>query len=135
MSDVSNATTVATLIAPAHPAGIGKATPGGHIKAWREQPAFALEAKLNIIGGNLWRPGTRAHEFYEQVLTQKPATVGDCIDKAEALAEPFTAKQVQGHLRWLFTANGAFLEVDGERFVAPLRLEAGQGEGREAGCS
>ena len=117
MSDVSNAT---VTIAPAHPAGVGKAQPGGHVRAWRAQPAFALDAKLNVIGGNLWRPDTPSHRFYEQVLTQGPMTVQECIDKAGALAEPFTKKQVQAMLRWAYTANGAFLEVDGERFTAPV---------------
>ena len=122
MSDVSNVAAIATPISPGHPAGQGTSQPGGHIQAWRAQPAFALEAKLNVIGGNLWRPGTEANRFYEQVLAKAPATVGECIEKAGALAEPFTAKQVQGHLRWMFTANGAFLEVDGERFVLHPRL-------------
>jgi hypothetical protein len=117
MSDVSNATTV--TIAPAHPAGQGKSQPGGHVRAWRAQPAFALEAKLNVIGGNLWRPDTPSHRFYNEVLMQGPMTVQECIDKAGALVEPFTAKQVQAMLRWMFTANGAFLEVDGGRFAAP----------------
>jgi hypothetical protein len=122
MSDVSNVT--ATPIAPAHPAGVGKAQPGGHVRAWRAQPAFPLEAKLNVIGGNLWRPDTRPHQFYNEVLMQGPMTVGECIDKAGALAEPFTAKQTQANLRWLYTANGAFLEVDGERFVsAPVPVK------------
>ena len=118
MSDVAIATTT-TPISPAHPNGQGNSKPGGHIQAWRAQPAFPAEAKLNIIGGNLWRPGTPAHRFYEEVLSQGPMSVQECIDKAGALAEPFTAKAVQGHLRWMFTANGAFLEVDGVRFVAP----------------
>jgi hypothetical protein len=120
MSDVSNAiATTATPIAPAHPAGQGTSKPGGHIQAFRAQPAFAIEAKLNVTGGNLWRPGTPGHRFYEQVLSQSPATVQEAIDKASALAEPFTAKHVQSHLRWMFTSAGGFLEVDGKRFAAP----------------
>jgi len=76
-----------------------------------------------VIGGNSWRPGTPGHRFYEQVLSQAPATVGDAIAMAAALTEPFTAKQVQGHLRWIFTSAGGFLEVDGERFVsAPVAV-------------
>ncbi len=117
MSDVAIAP---VAIAPAHPAGQGKSQPGGHIQAWRAQPAFAPEATLTVIGGNLWRPGTPAHRFYEQVLGLGTVqTVQECIDKAGSLAEPFTAKQVQGHLRWMYTANGAFLEVDGQRYSAP----------------
>jgi hypothetical protein len=120
MTNLSNATApITTNIAPAHPAGQGKSQPGGHIRAWRMQPAFALEAKLNVIGANLWRPGTRAHEFYEKVLAKAPGTVGECIEMAKSLSEPFTEKQIQGHLRWAFTASGAFLEIDGQRYSAP----------------
>jgi hypothetical protein len=108
-----------TNIAPSHPAGVGKSSKGGHHIAFMAQPAFAAEAKLNVIGTNMWRPGTPGHRFYEEVLMQNPVTVQECIDKAGALAEPFTAKQIQGHLRWMFTAAGAFLEVDGQRFASP----------------
>ena len=117
MSDVSNA--IATPIAPSHPAGVGKSQPGGHIQVWRAQPAFAVTAKLNVTGGNMWRPGTPGHRFYAEVLSQNPATVQECINKAAALTEPFNAKQVQAHLRWMFTSAGGFLEVDGQRYSAP----------------
>jgi hypothetical protein len=89
-----------------------------HIQAFRALEAFALEAKINVIG-NPWRAGTPGFRFYEEVLAQGPATVGEAIAKAEALEEPFTAKAVQGHLRWLYTSAGGLLEVDGVKFVAP----------------
>jgi hypothetical protein len=117
MSDVSNA--IATPIAPSHAAGVGTSQPGGHIQVFRAQPAFAGEAKLNVIGGNLWRPGTPGHRFYEEVLTKGPATVQAAIELAASLAEPINEKQVQAHLRWMFTSAGGFLEVDGQRFAAP----------------
>ena len=118
MSDVSNATT----IAPSHPAGVGSSIPGGHVEAFRAEPSFEGTAKLNVIGSNMRRPGTSGHRFYAEVLAKNPATVQAAIDLAKTLAEPINAKQVQAHLRWLYTANGAFLEVDGVRFVsAPVK--------------
>jgi hypothetical protein len=122
MTDVA----IVTPIAPAHPVGVGASQPGGHTKAFRAQPAFAPEAKLNVIGDNLWRPGTPGHRFYAEVLAQGPMTVQECIDKAAALVEPFSAKQVQGPLRWMFTSAGGFLEVDGQRFSAPPAPPASQ---------
>jgi hypothetical protein len=112
MSDVSTTT---TTIAPSHPAGRG-----GHMAAFRAQEAFALDAKLVLLGGNPWRDGSPGHRFYEQVLAKKPSTVGKAIELAAALAEPFAAKAVQGHLRWMFTMAGAFLEIDGQRHPASL---------------
>jgi len=115
MSDV----TITAPIAPSHPAGVGTSQPGGHIVAFRAQSAFPEEAKLNVIGGNMWKPGTPGHRFYAEVLSQNPATVQEAINTASALTEPFNAKQVQGHLRWMFTSAGGFLEVDGQRFSVP----------------
>ena len=40
------------------------------------------------------------------------------IDRAANLKEPFTAKQVQGHLRWMYTWGGGPLEIDGQRSAA-----------------
>ena len=119
MSDV--AITTSTPIAPAHPAGMGASTPGGHIKAFRAQAAFPVEAKITITGNSPWRPGTPGHRFYEEVLAKGPATVGAAIEMAGALAEPFSVTACQGHLRWLYTSAGGFLEVDGQRFSAPER--------------
>jgi hypothetical protein len=72
----------------------------------------------------MWRPGTPGHRFYEDVLLQNPATVQEAIEKAGALKEPFTAKAVQGHLRWMFTSAGGFLEVNGQRYSAPVAKAA-----------
>jgi hypothetical protein len=116
MSDLAIAT---TPIAPSHPAGVGTAQAGGHIQAFRAQPAFPAESKINVTGGNMWRPGTPGYRFYEQVLLQGPATVQEAIDMGSALAEPINAKQIQAHLRWLYTSAGGFLEVDGQRYSAP----------------
>jgi hypothetical protein len=89
-----------------------------HIAAFRQQKDFAPEAKLVVHGDNQWKPNTSGFRFYEQVLAKKPATVQVCLDRAAKLDEPFTAKQVQGHLRWLYTAGE--MEVDGKSFpVAP----------------
>ena len=118
MSDVSIATPIA------HPAGVGTAKAGGHIQAFRAQSAFPVEATLTVTGGDLWRPGTPGHRFYAEVLAQNPATVQEAIDKAAALVEPFNAKQVQAHLRWMFTSAGGFLEVDGVRYSAPASAPA-----------
>jgi hypothetical protein len=119
MSDVS----IATPIAPSHPGGVGTAKPGGHIAAFRAQSAFPVEATLTVTGGNLWRPGTPGHRFYEEVLGLGTVqTVQECIDKAGALAEPINAKQVQGHLRWMFTSSGNLLEVDGQKFAAEPKV-------------
>ena len=76
MSDV----TIATPISPSHPAGQGKSKKGGHHIAFMAQPAFAPEAKLNVIGANMWRPGTPGHRLYEEVLSQNPVTVQECIN-------------------------------------------------------
>ena len=117
---MTNAAIASTPIAPAHPGGVGTAKPGGHIAAFRAQPAFAVEATLTVTGGNLWRPGTPGHRFYEEVLGLGTVqTVQEAIDKAAALKEPFGAQQVQGHLRWMFTSAGGFLEVDGQKFSMP----------------
>jgi hypothetical protein len=93
-----------------------------HIQAFRAQPVFADEAKLTVIG-HTWRDGTPGYRFYTEVLAQNPATVGEAIAKAEALSEPFTAKAVQGHLRWLYTSAGGLLEVDGVKYAAPIVAE------------
>jgi hypothetical protein len=115
MSEVA----IATPIAPSHRAGVGTAKAGGHIQVFRAQSAFPVEATLTVTGGNMWRPGTPGRRFYAEVLSQNPATVQEAIDKAAALTEPFNAKQVQAHLRWMFTSAGGFLEVDGQRYSSP----------------
>ena len=83
--------------------------------AIRAQEDFALDAKLKI-GNDTWTPETAGARFYEQVLSKKPTTVQKAIDLASELKEqPFTAKQVMGHLKWLFTTGE--LEVDGKSYT------------------
>jgi hypothetical protein len=83
--------------------------------AIRAQEDFALDAKLKI-GNDIWTPETAGARFYEQVLSKKPTTVQKAIDLASELKEqPFTAKQVMGHLKWLFTTGE--LEVDGKSYT------------------
>ena len=73
-----------------------------HEIAIRAQEDFALDAKLKI-GNDIWTPETAGARFYEQVLSKKPTTVQKPIDLASELKEqPFIAKQVMGHLKWLF---------------------------------
>jgi hypothetical protein len=61
-------------------------------------------------------PETAGARLYDQVLAKKPSTIQKVIDAAAELkAQPFTAKQVQGHLRWMFTADE--LEVDGKSYT------------------
>jgi hypothetical protein len=91
-----------------------------HIQAFRALEAFAPEAKISVIG-NPWRDGTPGFRFYTEVLAQNPSTVQAAIDLASSLAEPFSVKATQGHLRWLFTSAGGLLEVDGVKFVAAHR--------------
>lgn len=105
---VAAPTTVA--VAPAHPEGQGKANAGGHVKAWRNQPSFAVTAKLSLVSPvNPWRPGTPGHKFWP--VLQEAKTVQQAIDNAAKIG--LTARQVQGHLRWLYTWGGAYLQVDG----------------------
>jgi hypothetical protein len=104
-----------TIVTPAVVAPVR----GGHHEAWKAQPAFVPEAKINVVGLNMWKQGSPGHRFYEEVLSKNPATIQECIDKAAALSEPFNAKQVMAHLRWFYTWSAGPLEVDGVRFAAP----------------
>jgi hypothetical protein len=87
-----------------------------HFQAARDTADFPAEAKLKI-NSNIWSEGCAGHRFYTAVLAQKPATVGKALDLAEKLEQPFTVKQVQAHLKWMFTANGGALEVDGVSYT------------------
>jgi hypothetical protein len=99
-------------VAPAHPAGQGSAIPGGHIKAFRAQGAFAPSATLSrIVPTNPWRVGTPGARFYSEVLAHGPATVQAALDLG--VKAGFTPAMSQGHLRWLYTWAGAYLAVDG----------------------
>jgi hypothetical protein len=86
-----------------------------HADAFKAQGEFAVESKIKV-GSSVWpTPETAGARLYELVLSKKPATIQKVIDLAADLKEPFTAKQVQGHLRWLYTAGE--LEVDGKSYT------------------
>jgi hypothetical protein len=86
-----------------------------HTAVFRAQAEFPVEAKIKV-GASVWpSPETAGSRLYEQVLSKKPTTVQKVIDLAAELKVPFTAKQVQGHLRWLYTAGE--LEVDGKSYT------------------
>jgi hypothetical protein len=85
-----------------------------HFQAFKKQADFQVEAKIKV-GENIWNAETAGARLYELVLSKKPSTVQKSIDLAAALDPPFTVKQVQGHLRWLFT--GGELEVDGVSYT------------------
>jgi hypothetical protein len=89
-----------------------------HAEAFRNQAEFSVEAKIKV-GQDIWTEGTLGARLYELVLSKNPATVQKVIDKAATLEPPFTAKQVMGHLRWIYTAGE--LEVDGKRYVVQAK--------------
>jgi hypothetical protein len=90
-----------------------------HTAAFRAQAEFPVEAKIKV-GSSVWpSPETAGARLFEQVLAKKPGTVQKVIDLASELKVPFTAKQVQGHLRWLYTAGE--LEVDGKSYTPKIK--------------
>jgi hypothetical protein len=89
-----------------------------HTSAFKLQKDFAPEAKLKV-GNDIWTPETAGARLYAEVLSKNPGTVGKAIEKAATLDPAFTAKQVQGHLRWIYTAGQ--LEVDGVSFTLPVK--------------
>jgi hypothetical protein len=89
-----------------------------HTKAFAAQADFPVEAKIKV-GQDIWTPGTAGARLYSEVLCKNPVTVQKAIDLAAKLEPPFTAKQVQGHLRWLYTAGQ--LEVDGKSYVVQAK--------------
>jgi hypothetical protein len=90
-----------------------------HAAAFRAQADFSADSKIKV-GSNIWSEGTAGERLYEKVLSKNPATVGKVIALASELKElPFTSKQVQGHLRWIFTAGQ--LEVDGKSYVVKAK--------------
>jgi hypothetical protein len=85
-----------------------------HADAFKAQAEFPVEAKIKV-GADIWSAETAGSRLYASVLSKKPATIQKAIDLASELKVPFTAKQVQGHLRWLYTAGQ--LEVDGKSYT------------------
>jgi hypothetical protein len=89
-----------------------------HSAAFKPQSDFAPESKIKV-SESVWSPGTAGARLYDLVLSKKPTTVQKAIDLAAALDPPFTSKQTQGHLRWLYTAGE--LEVDGKSYTVPAK--------------
>jgi hypothetical protein len=97
----------------------GKSTPGGHYSAYRAQPRFAVEATMRLISGtNPWRPNTPGHRFYTAVLAKNPATVAAAIALGKDAG--FKAREVQDHLRWVYTWGGSYVEIGGKVFSPPV---------------
>jgi hypothetical protein len=97
----------------------GTSTPGGHYVAYRNQAPFALEASLKLISGtNPWRPNTPGTRFYTAVLAKNPATVAAAIALGKDAG--FKAREVQNHLRWLYTWGGSYVEVGGKVYSPPV---------------
>jgi hypothetical protein len=89
-----------------------------HSAAFKAQSDFAPESKIKV-GSDIWTPETAGARLYELVLIKNPGTVGKAIEKAAALDPPFTSKQTQGHLRWLYTAGQ--LTVDDKTYIVPAK--------------
>jgi hypothetical protein len=113
-------TVINTPVAPVV-GSVGSSSKGGHILAYRAQAKFLLTDTLRIVPGsnNPWRPNTPGYLFYSQVLANAPATVGAAIEMGAKSKPAFRAVDVQGHLRWLYTWGGAYLEVNGKLHSAP----------------
>jgi hypothetical protein len=93
-----------------------------HIAAFRAQADFAPESKIKV-GASVWSDGVAGDRLYKLVLSKKPSTVQKALDLASELKElPFTVKQVQGHLKWMYTAGE--LEVDGKSYVVQTKPKA-----------
>jgi hypothetical protein len=89
-----------------------------HTSAFKAQSDFAPESKIKV-GSDIWTPETAGARLYAEVLSKKPSTVQKAIDLAAALDPAFTVKQVQGHLRWLYTAGQ--LTVDDKTYIVPAK--------------
>ena len=91
---------------------------GKHVRVFKDQPAFAPIDKLTLMtDDNPWGFNTPGHHFFEIVMRQRPATVGDAIliaqahDKGKVRNERIGS--AQAHLRWLYTW-GPYLMVNGQ---------------------
>src|SRR5271166_6649443 len=88
---------------------------GEHVEAYKAQPNFAPTAKLRLVSDeNPWGYGTPGHAFYTNVIAKNPATVQEALNLAKAAG----IKDTQGHLKWLYTWDGGYLEVDGKSWDA-----------------
>jgi hypothetical protein len=87
-----------------------------HLALSRSQPDFPLTATLTVTG-NCWvKPEGHGSRFFQLVLSKSPKTVGEAIEMATALEQPFTPRECQRHLKWAYTSASGCLEVDGQRF-------------------
>ena len=87
----------------------------GRISDAYAQPNFAPTAKLRLVSDeNPWGYGTPGHAFYTNVIAKNPATVQEALNLAKAVG----IKDTQGHLKWRYTWDGAYLEVDGKSWGA-----------------
>lgn len=106
-------------IAPAHPAGVGKASPGGHVKAWRAQPAFNPAHSIKLVSTvNPWQHGKPGWHFYTQCLANGQSTTIAQAIQLGGQKLGLRPQQVQKHLAWLYTWGGAYLEVNGKLYPA-----------------
>jgi hypothetical protein len=97
----------------------GSSTPGGHYVAYKAQGRFDLSASLKLVSStNPWRPNTPGFRFYQAVLAKAPATVGAAVTLG--VASGFKAREVQNHLRWLYTWGGSYIRIAGQVFVPPV---------------
>jgi hypothetical protein len=88
---------------------------------------FSLEASLELISGsNPWRPGTPGSNFWSQVLSKNPATVAAAVAMGKDAG--FKAREVQNHLRWLYTWGGSYVRIGGAVFVPPVQPEKPKAE-------
>lgn len=95
---------------------------------------FATTATLAFGGGpngqphNPWGENSHGHRFYAKVLAQSPATVQAAIALANT-ALGLKPRQVQDHLRWLYTWHPyTYLAINGQHCnptdVATLHIGA-----------
>jgi hypothetical protein len=63
---------------------------------------------------NPWKENTGGHPFYALILKERPGTIGEALDLAEAAG--WGRKQAYDHLRWLYTW-GDYIAIDGKRWA------------------
>lgn len=108
-----------TPVAPAQGEQGVRLSHGGHIQAYKAQASFAPTATLELISGtNPWRRNTLGHDFYVKVLGNAPKTVADAL--AIGAKAGLKARDVQGHLRWLYTWGGSYIRIAGNVYSPPV---------------
>lgn len=106
-------------------APVGKSVKGAHIQAWRACDKFAHDAsiELNPDAAGLWKAGTPGDRFYKDVLV-KAKTVGDAVALGGKLTPVIKEAEIQGHLRWIYTASGAYIRIGGKAFPQDPHVKA-----------